>query len=193
MEHSAKLSQELKLLIPNSELSTKRISKPEEVVSIGDELEVKIIDVRAEERRMSLSARQLQQEVVKAKEAKEYKAFVDDREQAQKTTIGDLLGMQLGDFAENMKEEDKKEAKVKEPKKIVEEPVAEEAAPAAEVTEEAPLIEEPVAETVAEEIACGCEAAEQSCCNTETEEAQCCCSEEDSCCEKESEEEKPAE
>jgi ribosomal protein S1 len=45
-------------IIPNNELSERRIAKPEDVVQVGDQVEVKVLEVRPEERRMTLSLRQ---------------------------------------------------------------------------------------------------------------------------------------
>ncbi len=47
-------------IIPNSELSHRRIAKPADVVESGQRVEVKVIDVRPEERRLTLSLRALQ-------------------------------------------------------------------------------------------------------------------------------------
>ena len=49
-------------IVPNGELSTRRVSKPEEVVTVGDTVEVKVVEVRADERRMTLSIRQAMEE-----------------------------------------------------------------------------------------------------------------------------------
>jgi 4-hydroxy-3-methylbut-2-enyl diphosphate reductase len=47
-------------IIPNSELAHRRIAKPADVVEAGQQVQVKVIDVRAEERRLTLSLRALQ-------------------------------------------------------------------------------------------------------------------------------------
>lgn len=47
-------------IIPNSELAHRRIAKPGDVVEVGQKVEVKVIDVRPEERRLTLSLRALQ-------------------------------------------------------------------------------------------------------------------------------------
>lgn len=47
-------------IIPNSELAHRRIAKPADVVESGQRVEVKVIDVRPEERRLTLSLRALQ-------------------------------------------------------------------------------------------------------------------------------------
>jgi 4-hydroxy-3-methylbut-2-enyl diphosphate reductase len=47
-------------IIPNSELSYKRISKPGDVVEQGQMVQVKVIDIRPDERRLTLSLKALQ-------------------------------------------------------------------------------------------------------------------------------------
>jgi predicted RNA-binding protein with RPS1 domain len=47
-------------IIPNSELAHRRIAKPADVVEVGQQVQVKVIDVRADERRLTLSLRALQ-------------------------------------------------------------------------------------------------------------------------------------
>jgi ribosomal protein S1 len=85
-------------IVPNSELAQRRVNNPEDVVSVGQKLEVKIIDLRPDERRLTLSIRQLQAERERPREETEYRSFTqakpDDR-----TTIGDLIGGQLDGFA----------------------------------------------------------------------------------------------
>jgi 4-hydroxy-3-methylbut-2-enyl diphosphate reductase len=45
-------------IVPNSELSVRRVNKPEDVVDVGDRVEVKLLEIRPEERRLTLSIRQ---------------------------------------------------------------------------------------------------------------------------------------
>jgi 4-hydroxy-3-methylbut-2-enyl diphosphate reductase len=47
-------------IIPNSELSHRRVNKPADVVEQGQQVQIKVIDVRPEERRLTLSLRALQ-------------------------------------------------------------------------------------------------------------------------------------
>ncbi|MDX1933945.1 MAG: 30S ribosomal protein S1 [Capsulimonadales bacterium] len=47
-------------IIPNSELSYKRIAKPGDVVEQGQMVQIKVIDIRPEERRLTLSLKALQ-------------------------------------------------------------------------------------------------------------------------------------
>jgi small subunit ribosomal protein S1 len=49
-------------IVPNSELDVRRVSKPEDVVQVGDSVEVKVLEIRPEERRLTLSIRQAQEE-----------------------------------------------------------------------------------------------------------------------------------
>jgi ribosomal protein S1 len=47
-------------IIPNSEMAHRRIAKPGDVVEVGQTVQIKVIDVRPEERRLTLSLRALQ-------------------------------------------------------------------------------------------------------------------------------------
>lgn len=53
------LENGVEAIIPNSELAERRIAKPSDVVNPGDEIEARIIEVRPEERKMTLSIRRL--------------------------------------------------------------------------------------------------------------------------------------
>ncbi len=74
-------------IIPNSELATRRVNKPEEVVQVGDHVEVKILDIRPEERRMTLSLRQAQGN----KDRRQYQEFQRGQRE-DRVTIGDMVG-----------------------------------------------------------------------------------------------------
>lgn len=101
-------------IIPNSELAVRRINKPEEVVSVGDEVEAKVIDLRPEERRMTLSVKQLHIQKEREREDTEVRAYSQSRQQESRTTIGDLIGEQLENFAASVAEPGKA---VKQPRK----------------------------------------------------------------------------
>ena len=49
-------------IIPNSELASRKVNKAGAVVAQGSEVEVKVIDVRPDERKMTLSLRQAKKE-----------------------------------------------------------------------------------------------------------------------------------
>jgi len=81
-------------IIPNGELSQRRVSKPEDVVQVGDEVEVKVIDLRPDERRLTLSLKQAEQQ----KERREYEEYTQSRQRERgpgRVTLGDLVGDQL--------------------------------------------------------------------------------------------------
>lgn len=167
-------------IIPNSELAHKRVNNPEDVVSVGQEVEVKVIDLRPDERRLTLSMRQLMVQKERERDETEYRSYAQARPETR-TTIGDLIGEQLGGFNFTTSEKEKtaaKKSKARTAKKealqeaealaeaeelmaeemAIEEPVVEEApvavveeAPVVEEVAEAPVVEEaPVAEEVAE-------------------------------------------
>lgn len=83
-------------IVPNSELAARRVSKPEDVVSVGQEVEVKIIDLRPDERRMTMSMRQLLPQPEREQrprpefDAPTYSSY--NRNDDSRTTIGDLVG-----------------------------------------------------------------------------------------------------
>jgi 4-hydroxy-3-methylbut-2-enyl diphosphate reductase len=72
-------------IIPNTELASRRVNKPEEVVQVGDEVEVRILEIRPEERRMTLSLRQAG--AARAPRPGEETGGRDDR-----VTIGEMVG-----------------------------------------------------------------------------------------------------
>ncbi|MEN6358379.1 MAG: 30S ribosomal protein S1 [Armatimonadota bacterium] len=106
-------------IIPNSELALKRVNNPEEVVSVGQEVEVKVIDLRPDERRLTLSMRQLMTQKEKEREETEFRSYAQAKPET-KTTIGDLIGEQLGelDFGEK-KEKPAKKSRTKAKKEEI--------------------------------------------------------------------------
>jgi len=119
--------------IPNSELSPRRVARPEDVVSIGDEVEAKVLDVRPDERRMTLSVRQILQQKQRDQDQAEYDTFQQKSvKQSGGTTIGDILGAGLGDLVSSFAQEAHAEA-------VEEAPVATEEAPLPEEAEEMPV------------------------------------------------------
>jgi ribosomal protein S1 len=91
----AKLEDGIEGLIHISELADHRIEKPEEVVSIGNQLDLKVIHLDATERRIGLS--------LKAARAEQERAVVTQYQQQQETeeperpttTLGALLKEEL--------------------------------------------------------------------------------------------------
>ncbi len=78
-------------VIPTNELSTRRNVRPEEVVSVGQEVEAKVYQVNAQQRRILLSIRQVAQEQERL-ELREYM----QKQAAPQLTLGDVFP-QLGE------------------------------------------------------------------------------------------------
>jgi len=56
------ISEGIEGLVHISELASHHVEKPEEVVAVGDEIEVKVIEIDAQRRRLSLSIKRLHEE-----------------------------------------------------------------------------------------------------------------------------------
>jgi 4-hydroxy-3-methylbut-2-enyl diphosphate reductase len=78
-------------IIPNAELAGERGRKAADVLSAGEKVEVKIVNIRPSERRMTLSLRQFEQ----AKERQQLKEYMQRQEESSRVTIGDLFGSVL--------------------------------------------------------------------------------------------------
>lgn len=79
-------------LVPFSELSIKKISSPSEIVKEGDEVRVKILDIKPLERRMSLSLKQVYQEELK----QEVQNYLNGQSNRVGITLGDIFREKLG-------------------------------------------------------------------------------------------------
>ncbi len=134
-------------IVPNAELAHKRINKPEDVVSVGQEIDVKVIDLRPDERRMTLSLRQLlppPERIVR--DEPDVRAYTQSRSESR-TTIGDLIGGQLGEFTSSVQESSEKPAKKKSRARAAKMQAIEEAEALMEAEDfEEEIISEPVAE-----------------------------------------------
>jgi len=78
-------------IIPNAELPGERGKKAAEVLSAGEQVDVKIVNIRPSERRMTLSLRQFEQ----ARERQQLKEYMQRQEDDSRVTIGDLFGSVL--------------------------------------------------------------------------------------------------
>lgn len=118
-------------IIPNSELSHRRVSRPEDVVSVNQTVEAKIIDLRPDERRMTLSLRQLQQD----KERRDYESFQSSRPDPGRMTLGDLVGDKLQEFTNMARSENAEDDRSAEDS-VAEETAGKEAEEKPEATED---------------------------------------------------------
>ncbi len=110
-------------IIPNTEMAYRRVNNPEEIVSVGQSVEVKVIDIRPDERRLTLSLRQAQAEREREREQAEYDQYTQSKSDEGRTTIGDLIGHQLSKLAISDEKEEKpnKKLRLKESKKRLKE------------------------------------------------------------------------
>jgi 4-hydroxy-3-methylbut-2-enyl diphosphate reductase len=83
-------------IVPNNELSMRRVNKPEDVVEVGDNVHVKILEIRPDERRMTLSIRQAMEEG--------YGEYQPDPESGR-VTLGDVYGGMLDENQADDEEE----------------------------------------------------------------------------------------
>lgn len=84
-------------IVPNNELAPHRVSRPEDVVQVGDDVQVKIVEIRPEERRLTLSIRQAMEETGD---------YGDYQPSPDRVTVGDVVGHRL---AGRRDEEDEEE------------------------------------------------------------------------------------
>ncbi len=120
--------------LPVGELADKRIESPSEVIEEGQELELKILKLRPQARRMTLSLIALLHE----KEREEYQKYMADQD-APRTTLGEQFADVLGAVAAELNE-GAEQASVAE--EGGEEAAAEEPTPADESTAEESSSEE---------------------------------------------------
>lgn len=169
------LEEGVEAIIPNQELSQRRIKKPEQVVAVGDEVDAKILDLRPDERRMTLSIRAVIPEPaeIQAPPPPRPQASQGPGREAPRTTIADMLGdsfaekLDFEQFGQKAKSRERKKMKAKAQERDEEEAFGDlsedELLDLAVVQDEEPA--EPVADTGASE-----EAAEASETPAEAEE-----------------------
>ena len=96
------LESDIEGLIHISELSTKRVDKPEDVVNVGDSIRAEIITIDQDSRKIGLSAK-----LVKLREQKaDVEDYVKKATATSKTSLGDLFGDTL---KASLTDSDKKE------------------------------------------------------------------------------------
>lgn len=88
-------------LVHISQISHKHIATPHEVLSEGDQIQVKVLDVNPEEHRIALSIKALEEKPEETEESYEPEpADYQDSEDGSGFTMGDLLGETLKDDEE---------------------------------------------------------------------------------------------
>jgi small subunit ribosomal protein S1 len=89
------LSEGLEGLVHVSQISDARVEKPSDVLSVGQEVKVKILSIDADQQRISLSIK-----AAEDNEAEAYEAYTHQEEEANdaSATLGDLFGDKLKEF-----------------------------------------------------------------------------------------------
>ena len=99
-------------LIHISQLSRRHVEKPEEVVTVNDEVEAKIININIDERRVGLSLKELEAPKQEKKESKpkrkRKKKSSNKKKNEQKESSGFSIGDMIGDDLSEMFEESNK-------------------------------------------------------------------------------------
>ncbi|MBC5637085.1 30S ribosomal protein S1 [Ornithinibacillus sp. BX22] len=80
-------------LVHISQIANRHIGTPQEILEVGQQVRVKVLDINESEERMSLSIRELEAE----EEAKDYKQYEKVEEQSS-FQFGDLIGDKLNKF-----------------------------------------------------------------------------------------------
>ncbi|MGH2404830.1 MAG: 30S ribosomal protein S1 [bacterium] len=88
--------RDLDAFLPISEIAEKRVQKIEEVLTVGQPIEVMVTEIRPEERRMLVSLRRMATEA----ERKRVKEYLRAQEEEGRVTIGDAVGALLRQVVE---------------------------------------------------------------------------------------------
>ncbi|MBT3201589.1 MAG: 30S ribosomal protein S1 [Phycisphaerales bacterium] len=142
------LEEDLEGLLHISELADHKVDSPQEIVKIGDELEVKILRVDSEDRKIGLSLKRAQWAAEDAPEGSTPDTPVK-RRKGGLAGDGGMLGEMGDQYIQNIRERDGEAAPAEEAK--AEEAVAEEAPAEEAVVEEAATEEAPAEEAAVEE------------------------------------------
>lgn len=80
-------------LVHISQIANRHIGTPQEVLEVGQEIDVKVLDINEEEERMSLSIKEIEQE----QEAEDYRKYEKDDDQSS-FQFGDIIGDKLNKY-----------------------------------------------------------------------------------------------
>ena len=99
----AELEDGVEGLIHLSELSTEKVENPEEIVTVGQELDTKIIKIDAEARKIGLSIRAF------AEDAEQQELDKVNRHASETVTLGDMAPEQMADLRSALADGEKEE------------------------------------------------------------------------------------
>lgn len=83
--------------IRNSELAQRRVARPEDVVKVGDTVNVKVLDVRPEERRIELSRKATEKREERPEREERPMREPRQKQPEERFTLGDILGEALAE------------------------------------------------------------------------------------------------
>jgi len=86
------ISEGIEGLIPIEELSNNRITNTRDILNVGDKINIKILSIQSEKRRITLSLKQAQNEELR----KEYEEFLEKDETSGNFKLGSLLNKKTG-------------------------------------------------------------------------------------------------
>ena len=184
------LEDDLEGLLHISELADHKVESPQEIVKIGDELEVKILRVDSEDRKIGLSLKRAQWAAEDAPEGGAPDAQVK-RRKGGLAGEGGMLGDMGDQYIKSIREQEAEKAAAEDAP--AEEAPAEETAAEEAPAEEAAAKEAPSEETAAEEAPSEETAAEEAPAEAAAEEAPVEAAAEEAPAEEAAEEETPAE
>lgn len=92
-----KIDKGIEGLVHISQISEKRIAKPDEVLKVGDKVNAKIINIDLENKKVELSIRELEgtSDDIDAKENEENSEIITSEPEKSATSIGDILSEKL--------------------------------------------------------------------------------------------------
>ena len=94
-------------LLHISRIAEKHINKVDEVLKVGQEVDVKIIELDADKKRISLSIK----DITTDKEKEDYQAYMEQQSDEAGVTIGDTIGDTMGKTMEKLVEKTKAKSK----------------------------------------------------------------------------------
>ncbi|MBC7327725.1 30S ribosomal protein S1 [bacterium] len=103
-----RLEEGIDAFLPLSQISDKKVKKPEEVLKKGDRVEAKVIDFQPSARRMHLSIKELKREREREKERQRAQEYMKQQKRTG-PTIGDLAGDVLKKLKNEGKGEEEKQ------------------------------------------------------------------------------------
>jgi 4-hydroxy-3-methylbut-2-enyl diphosphate reductase len=135
--------------IKNSELAQRRVARPEDVVKVGDTVQVKVLDVRPDERRIELSRKSQEKREERDQGDRQMRDY-RQKQPEERFTLGDSQGDALAAYKAELEaaEAEAAEAAAAAPEVVEAVPEPVESAPEpVEAPEEAPEAPEAKAET----------------------------------------------